>query len=429
MLGIDIVLILGIIALVVVVGLVVGLVRLLVNPHTRIVGIILLGLLSLPAVLLLVGFVGYRLPVHVEPQRTISTRPAEATVIRIPERGHRIRRTIVVPVASSAREEENEDMHVADAPPSGAVSFIMVILGILALAVVISLVVGLVLLVANPRTRIVGIVVLCPLAAVGAMLFFALINYPAAPITYRPVPKPVPYPERAPASPTAPPPMVAESPEAPNEPPERVAAADTKKSRVPIAVETVAKGDSPIFVERKSGQSPNRPAWLDAAPGRQGDSYCMTKTIGPYSTIAECERELPNTLQTALWEYADLYLGQEPADRIQLPEGQLEHAILKERFEETVQSSVGPMVQLHLRLEFDPATQALIKEAWHRTQVAGRLWLTATGLATVLALLTVLLGYMKIDIATGGAYRGRLRLAAVAATLAAVTAAYLTWRA
>ena len=47
------------------------------------------------------------------------------------------------------------------------------------------------------------------------------------------------------------------------------------------------------------------------------------------------------------------------------------------------------------------------------------------GLAAVLWLLAVMYGYLRVDLKTGGAYRGRLRFAAVLAILGPVAAALL----
>jgi hypothetical protein len=171
-----------------------------------------------------------------------------------------------------------------------------------------------------------------------------------------------------------------------------------------------------------------RPAWVDAPAGRDGDLYRMTVCIGPYTTRAECDARLPQALQNALTQYTEIYLGAEAAGRVEMPAGELEPAILRGQYEETIQASVGPMIQLHLLLEFDRSMQSRIKDCWHQALVTGRLWLAGTGLLALLALLAVAVGYLKADLATAGAYRGRLRLAAMLAALAVAGGAYGAWQ-
>ena len=120
-----------------------------------------------------------------------------------------------------------------------------------------------------------------------------------------------------------------------------------------------------------------RPAWVDSPPGRQGDAYRETVLIGPYTTRVECDGKVPEALQKALAEYAELYLGR-PAPPASSFSGRTSTAIVKDRFEETIQSSVGPMIQLHLLLEFDRAVQERIQKAAERAVIDRRLWRTGT---------------------------------------------------
>ena len=169
------------------------------------------------------------------------------------------------------------------------------------------------------------------------------------------------------------------------------------------------EGDSPISgtprVARKSGQSPSRPAWVDAQPGRQGDVYRQTATIGPYTTRAECDGKLPDALQTALADYTEIYLGSEAARQIDLPDDQLAEWLIKNQYEETIHALVGPMIQLHVLLEFDHQMQERITDAWQRVRIAHRLWVGRV-LAAGLALLALVYGYLKFDLSTAGAIKG-----------------------
>jgi len=76
------------------------------------------------------------------------------------------------------------------------------------------------------------------------------------------------------------------------------------------------------------------------------------------------------------------------------------------------------MFNLHALLRFDGQTDKLLQSQWGETLAMGRVVGSGAILGAVLVLLTVVWGYLKIDLATAGAYRWRLRLAAAALILA-----------
>ena len=178
----------------------------------------------------------------------------------------------------------------------------------------------------------------------------------------------------------------------------------------------------------KSPAAEKRPAWIDSPPGRQGDAYRETVLIGPYTTRVECDGKVPEALQRAMAEYAELYLGRRAPPASAFHGDDIEGAIVKDRFEETIQSSVGPMIQLHLLLEFDRAVQERIRKAAERAVIDRRLWRTGTVSIAVLGLLAVALAYLKADLTTGGAHRRRLRLGALFAAALLLLAAWLSFR-
>lgn len=151
---------------------------------------------------------------------------------------------------------------------------------------------------------------------------------------------------------------------------------------------------------------PPRPAWVDAQPGRQGEVYRQTATIGPYSTRIECDGKLPEALQTALADYTEIYLGPAAARQIEWPAEKLAEWLIKDQYEETIHASVGPMIQLHLLLEFDHQMQERIADAWQRVQINHRLWVGGAVMAAGLALLALVYGYLKFNLAPAGDHKG-----------------------
>lgn len=161
---------------------------------------------------------------------------------------------------------------------------------------------------------------------------------------------------------------------------------------------------------------PNRPKWVDASGQQVGGVYRTTAAVGPYTTRAECERELPRELRAAVDEYVEIYLGPNAVHRVELPLDYVREKIVEEEWLETRQVTVSPtkqvpMVRLHVLLGFDREVNGRLDQAWRRAVVHGKLWALGTAGSVALLVLSTFWGYLKTDLATRGAYRGRLRFA------------------
>jgi hypothetical protein len=93
-------------------------------------------------------------------------------------------------------------------------------------------------------------------------------------------------------------------------------------------------------------------------------------------------------------------------------------------YAETVESLVGPMQQQHALLEFGDNARAQIREAWRQAAIPRRLRWAACGFASVLAIVGVLLAALRIDLASDGRHRGRLRWATAVTILLVVGSAW-----
>jgi hypothetical protein len=180
---------------------------------------------------------------------------------------------------------------------------------------------------------------------------------------------------------------------------------------------------SPV-AEQPTDATP-KPAWIDSPPKVVGDSYRMTIVVGPFTTRQECDAKLPEELQKALFSYAEMYLGQSAGRNVEivLPADYLRQHLVKDQWEEVRQYSVGPMTRLHVLLAFDQDVKNRVVEAHRQGIVAWRIRVMGVVLGVVLGLLAVAYGYLKTDLATAGAYRGRLQLAAGLAILGIIAAA------
>jgi len=207
------------------------------------------------------------------------------------------------------------------------------------------------------------------------------------------------------------------------------ALAAAPSAALPPAGETAAEGESP-----PSGELPD---WVGTAPDKVEGVYRMPIEVGPYSTREECDQELPAKLRAAVAEYAATYLGRGARGQVRLPTDYIQREIVKDECEQKKEVKISPegqpekfadVLYLHVLLEFDRAVNARLEEEWHQALVAERLG----GVGALGVLVFVFLGavwsYLKIDLATGGAYRGRLRLVAGTLILIAIAVGWMLVR-
>lgn len=199
------------------------------------------------------------------------------------------------------------------------------------------------------------------------------------------------------------------------------------------AIEEEERGDNkPKLAEKPEvttvaaeSDSPPRPDWVDREPHLVNGVYQMSVSAGPYLTLEECENKLPEELNKAVAEYVKPRHGLKASRRLHLPSDYIEGHLIQARFEERKQFSVGPMVRLHVLLGFDRQAAEQIREDCRRLLVQERIWGLGILGTLLLLLLSAVYGYLKVDLATQGRYRWRLRLAAsvaIAAVIAVVLA-------
>jgi len=177
--------------------------------------------------------------------------------------------------------------------------------------------------------------------------------------------------------------------------------------------------------EPKSAAVPNPPqppAWVGAPPQIKDGVYQIVVGSGRYTTYPECQRALDVLLKRAIDEYVETRLAPElgpPPASVALDPALIHRWFVKDQFLEQVQSSVGPMHQLHALVRFDDRSQRDLRERYEQAVTRGRLEYLALGGGMVLVVLGAALAYLKLDLATHGAYRLRLQLVAVALILLA----------
>ncbi len=208
------------------------------------------------------------------------------------------------------------------------------------------------------------------------------------------------------------------------------------------------KPEKPLAVEReprvvKSGTTP--PTWINDPPKRTGDVRREVIATDPFATDDECYHAGDVSLMLKAYDRLEQLTGQTALglDGSPLPVASQDGAHLARMYAmgmtpeflrrelvakdpesnesreylETVTSSVGPMKKLYMQIEFTPAIDREMMqfaEAYSRQE---RFAAVGFGAGSVLTLLTMVWGLLKIDTATKGYYTKRLFLGVPAAII------------
>jgi len=177
-----------------------------------------------------------------------------------------------------------------------------------------------------------------------------------------------------------------------------------------------------------------RPDWVDEPAALQGEVYRQVVHAGPHPRRLEAELELEERVRRAVGEYLDEAIAPGAAELVEFPKEYIEDRIVRDQFTEVHKRSFGTladdvyMVDIYAQLEFDSAIRREANERYRQAIVDDRLWITGFSLIGVLGLLGTVFGYLRLDDATAGQRRGRLRVVAVGMILALVTAGVLVAR-
>lgn len=164
-----------------------------------------------------------------------------------------------------------------------------------------------------------------------------------------------------------------------------------------------------------------------AAPGLndQGE-YQITIHAGPHSNLNDCEAELAEKRQAALADYAEKLLGSDAAEQINVEQFLFTHKVPERRkVEEFEHPEFGPMLNLYAELTFDREIQQALRSQYHDAVIGERLKLTGVASASVLLMLSAVFGFLKLDTASRGYYRGRLAVGVAGVAFLVVVLGFL----
>jgi hypothetical protein len=176
---------------------------------------------------------------------------------------------------------------------------------------------------------------------------------------------------------------------------------------------------SATLVAAELAASGARPEWVIHPPKRIGNSYRRVVVSGPFSTLEECHQELAEILRQTVYQRMAAKGADDPAYRDFTPAtfevlgigiDYIYREICRDEFVQSLETSVGPMKQVYLLLEFDPPIEQHLGDVWRQYQVQHRLEIVAILASAGLLLLGLVYGLLKVDTWTRGYYSKRLLL-------------------
>lgn len=201
-------------------------------------------------------------------------------------------------------------------------------------------------------------------------------------------------------------------------------AAESVSRAANTPAETATKNASPKPAAKPTGprhsapERSTRPDWVGEPPRRVGDAYQVSLDVDPYATIEESDKALPAKINAAVDDYAAQLIGPQARGRIRLPTQYIDEHVKRDDWQEWRKHEMGPsltvdMVHRHILLRFDSAVNDHIRQMWKRSIANERVAGAGTLGGGVLALVAMIYGYLRFDLATRGAYRRRIRWAVV----------------
>jgi hypothetical protein len=201
--------------------------------------------------------------------------------------------------------------------------------------------------------------------------------------------------------------------------------ADAQKSDSPKTPSAEPSADDITIEVEPTGViiPPGRPSWVESPPMHVGEVHTTAVSSQPFARLNDCWQALDKELVRATDEYIAEHLGQSFATQfVRYDAKTIRSRFVKPEnmYHEQIVVSIGPMHQVHALLEFKPEFRAELDERWAQVTRYSRLSQVGLGSFALLALLSVVFGYFRLDNATRGYYTGRLQFLTAAAILAIV---------
>jgi hypothetical protein len=206
--------------------------------------------------------------------------------------------------------------------------------------------------------------------------------------------------------------------------------------------------DKPADLPTNKAVAASRPAWIDDAPKRVGNTWRDVIATDEFATNEECDREADRLLRRATFEHLQSLVGKLDYDRrprivpvdtvdetvisdedrfaaghlnaMGITIGYIRREIAQDEYLETVERSFGPMKKLYTLVEFTPAVDRDLRARWDDFRRQERFAAVGVGAASVLGLIGVAWGLLRVDTMTKGYYSKWLFIGVPAAIISVV---------
>jgi hypothetical protein len=206
----------------------------------------------------------------------------------------------------------------------------------------------------------------------------------------------------------------------------------------PESPSDTSSDDEDAAVDDAAPAAVTRPAWVDASSKRIGNTWRNVLVTDEFATKEECDREADRLLLRATYDHIAVLNG--TTDQRSLsrttPEGDdwkatqlasmgvtidlIRREIAKDEHLETVERSFGPMKKIYTLVEFTPAVDRELRARWDNYRRRERFAAVGAGAASVLGLLGMAWGLLRVDTLTRGYYTKRLFLGVPAAIIGVI---------
>lgn len=245
--------------------------------------------------------------------------------------------------------------------------------------------------------------------------------------------------------------------------PQSIANSKSAQDKLAVKENTASTDKSAIIAEAEPEKPKPRPTWVDELPKRTGNTRREVIATDPYATVDECYQAADVYLMMKTYQRIQELIGKPYTDGALPPltfrngqlqaDGQIvsygsgnstlanEHIrslesmglgidyvrreiVAKDpksnesrEYVETVEQSFGPMKKLYLQIEFTPAIDRELRQHWDAHQRTERFAMVGVGAGSILGLLGMVFGLLKIDTWTKGYYTKRLFIVLPAAII------------
>jgi hypothetical protein len=162
------------------------------------------------------------------------------------------------------------------------------------------------------------------------------------------------------------------------------------------------------------------PSWIREQPLGEGETRLVVLTSEQYATVEEAEQEL--LAKTSRLLQADFVNRSPGAGTWSIPEELVRSAAIRKSHVEPIVRTSGVsdfrVYRVHWQTELSPAVRDSLYPAWRAQVVEKRLWSLGSLFGLFTLVVATATAYLRLDTRTSGAYRRRLKLAAVSLIVA-----------